>query len=125
MNKVGNGDASGALGSHWDCVTTQNVCVHTDTHTKRPLTQGYPEDIRVKGYSGISSRRRITAVGENGEGHLVRGSLLGWKLFFQGAEMSLPCWLGTLSVDQGVLPLPILTLGHERLVVSLCQPGRR
>lgn len=42
-----------------------------------------------------------------------------------GAEMALPCLLGTLFMDLGVLALPIPTLGHERLIVPMCQPGRR
>lgn len=133
MNKLGNGDAPVAFNrlqvwcTHWDCVTTQNVHVHTDTHTRteashtsvlrwckgQRITQGYPV-----WKESLPWERMVR------DTHSW-GSLLGWRLSFHGAEMSLSCWLRTLSLDQGVLPLPIPTLGHERLVVSICHPGRR
>lgn len=77
MKKVGNGDAPMAFSrlqvccTPWDYVTTQNcTCAHTYTHTKRPLTQGYPEDLRVKG-----SLRDIQSENSHGCGREWWGAL--------------------------------------------------
>lgn len=122
MNKVGNTDAPMAYNrlqvwcTHWDYVTAQNV--HKEASHWR-VSRRYKD-------------QRIT------QGYLVRKESLPWERLVRatqsrevsldgghGAEMSLPCWLGTLSVDQGGSAFSHSHLDHERLVVFICQPGRR